>query len=200
MIRTSLLPACCCESPRIKYTHIHSLVIAAVPCPSQIGRFHLGSPLLHTPRPPDPLDALRQAHVIRLELVVAPSSEQHDAKVGPFEGLAGLGYAPFGEVVGYGTPKQAPRYQYTIRSLDSCSVANHKCGWGGSDVLEADVAVDEDQADECAVENWAERARCEGRDGDGDDGCGDNPEAGVLALAFHRTFPCLRIMRSFSSM
>lgn len=55
-------------------------------------------------RLPDLLNGFGQTNVVRLELVVSPSNDEHGKHVGVLESLTPAGHAPFREVVGYYVP------------------------------------------------------------------------------------------------
>lgn len=60
------------------------------------------------------------------------------------------------------------------------------------DVLEADMRVDEDQADEDAVKHGVQRAGGERRNGDGQDSYGDSPGAHKqISITASHTYPCI---------
>lgn len=62
----------------------------------------VGSILGGGTRRPDSLDSLGQTNVVGLKLIPAPSDNEYSDHVEEVGDLAGLGYPPFGEVIGDG--------------------------------------------------------------------------------------------------
>jgi len=78
----------------------------ALPFPSQFQCDHRqfqASSFLFV-RLPDSLHQAGEANVVRLELIPTPANDEDHEHVEPIEQSTGFGHAPFGEVIGDGTP------------------------------------------------------------------------------------------------
>lgn len=77
-------------------------------------------------RLPDLPNGLGQANVVRLELVVSPSNDEHGKHVGVLESLTPAGHAPFREVVGYYVPNRFCISMATVVGLKRSQRAESK--------------------------------------------------------------------------
>lgn len=120
---------------------------------------------------PNPLHALGQANVVRLELVPPPSDQDERCPACPLRKRPNLWDAPAREVVGDAIPV-SETCQHTccrIRAHADCIIRITKlCArpWKVCNVLKANVRMDQDQTNEDAVKHRVQRSSREGRNGD----------------------------------
>lgn len=125
---------------------------------------------------PDPLDSLSDTNIVGLKFVKAPAADEDHEEVGPVGKLADDRNSPGREVVCDAVPMQC---QYTIPGSRFKRLV----------LLETHVRVDDEQANEGAVEQRVERASSERHSGQRDDSDRDSP----IYPCQSSMFPCLDI-------